>query len=685
MNTVARVLAILAGTATLSLAAAAETHVEQAAAAPVHLDLDVDLDPASRRLHASAQFATPGESSFSLHRSLTVLAASVDGRPVDIAPVPGNGEIRTWRVSAPRGAVLRIDYGGTLPALDRTLDHRGVMRIAGPMSSTEGSFLHSESAWYPRPAARFSYRVKLSLPGDQRGIVPGRLAAEVLPANARGKYESVFEFEHPAEGIDLMAGPYTVHERIVQRDGARPLRLRAYFYAALESLAESYLEDSLRYIELYSRAIGAYPFGEFSVVASPLPIGFGMPTLTYIGADVLKLPFIRATSLGHEVLHNWWGNGVYVDYAKGNWSEGLTTFMADYFYKERQSPVAAQGMRLAWLRDFAAVPAGAHQPLSAFRSRTHGAEAAVGYGKAAMVFFMLRDVIGEEAFGRGIRLFWQHYRFNVASWDDLRVEFERAADRSLVAFFEQWVQRAGGPALGLTEARARTGSGTTELALTLTQPAPAYALEVPVELVAGHSTETRRIEVNRERYAATLVVDVVPEGIRLDPEFRLWRRLEKAALPPILRQWIIAKAPRLLVVSDSPDVQRAARSLAKRFFEVPARTAPLADVLRGTEPSLMVGLQADIDRALMALGLPPRPAIIEVRGSAQVWTIARGGSSSAPMAVVSARDAESIMMIVRPLPHYGGQSYLAFEGSRMIERGIWPAQARLVPVTQSPR
>jgi aminopeptidase N len=84
-----------------------------------------------------------------------------------------------------------------------------------------------------------------------------------------------------------------------------------------------------------AEAIGAYPFSGFSVVASPLPTGFGMPTLTYLGAEVLKLPFIRATSLGHEILHNWWGNGVLVDYASGNWAEGLTTFMADYAYKER--------------------------------------------------------------------------------------------------------------------------------------------------------------------------------------------------------------------------------------------------------------------------------------------------------------------------------------------------------------
>ena len=83
-----------------------------------------------------------------------------------------------------------------------------------------------------------------------------------------------------------------------------------------------------------------------------------MPTLTYLGIDVLRLPFIRATSLGHEVLHNWWGNGVYPDWQSGNWSEGLTTFLADYAYKEEESEAAAREMRIGWLRDYAAVPPG---------------------------------------------------------------------------------------------------------------------------------------------------------------------------------------------------------------------------------------------------------------------------------------------------------------------------------------
>lgn len=50
----------------------------------------------------------------------------------------------------------------------------------------------------------------------------------------------------------------------------------------------------------------------------------------------MRLPFIPYTSLPHEILHNWWGNRVWVDYEKGNWSEGLTAYLADHWMKERR-------------------------------------------------------------------------------------------------------------------------------------------------------------------------------------------------------------------------------------------------------------------------------------------------------------------------------------------------------------
>jgi hypothetical protein len=87
-------------------------------------------------------------------------------------------------------------------------------------------------------------------------------------------------------------------------------------------------------------------------------------------------------------------------------------------------------------------------------------------------------------------------------------------------------------------------------------------------------------------------------------------------------------------------------------------------------------LHADIDAWLAREGMASRPAMLAAtRGSAQVWTTrAEDGHI---VVLVSAQDAPSLTALARPLPHYGRESYLVFQGARMIERGAWPAQPQV--------
>ncbi len=385
---------------------------------------------------------------------------------------------------------------------------------------------------------------------------------------------------------------------------------------------------------------------------------------------MLRLPFIRATSLGHEVLHDWWGNGVYPDYARGNWSEGLTTFMADYAFKEREGDAAARAMRLEWLRDFAALPAGQDQPLAQFTSRTHGASQIVGYNKSAMLFLMLRDRIGAEAFDRALRAFWREHRFRVAGWSDLRAAFEAASSESLAPFFAQWLTRSGAPALRIEKAStAQTAEGWRS-EVTLAQTAPAYQLRVPLVFRTPRGDETRVVTLNAERQTFPVMLDLEPTAVLLDPDFRVFRRLAPEEAPPILRQVMLDGATSTVIVSDG-DAEAPARELAARLQENAPRfvasTGPLP-----TGPVIALGLAADIERWLVRNGLSPRPQAVSAKGTAQVWTQPR--ERAGPVVLVSAQDAASLAALLRPLPHYGRQSWITFDGAKALERGVWPSQ-----------
>lgn len=650
--------------------------------------LDLTLEPATRQLEAVAVIQPlQRDLRFVLHESLVIRSAEAAGKPLKFAVTGRRDDVQQWQIQLPdTNNAVRISYGGQLKPLQNERDHRSVLRAMPPMAAAEGSFLPASSAWYPQVSPMFSFRVNLNLPADQRALVPGRLLAESLPQGQQGRYRASFEFAQLTDGIDLLAGPWRIKEKLLPSDaktGTPALRLRTYFPAKLDAepgLAEAYLEDSRRYIERYSQEIGAYPYSEFSIVASPLPTGFGMPTLTYIGADVLRLPFIRASSLGHEILHNWWGNGVYVNYQQGNWSEGLTTFMADYAFKESAANDGGRDMRLGWLRDFAALSNEAQQPLRAFRSRTHSASAAVGYGKAAMFFVMLRDQIGEKAFRQGIRDFWAKNQFRVATWSDLQSAFAAASGQDLKAFFAGWLDAVGAPKLVVPEAQLRAAGNRYQLDLVIKQQGSPRILRLPIELAAGNKREMRWISVTPTGEKVSFDLDFRPQQLRIDPDIRLWRQLAAEEMPPILRQWIGAPTPRLLVAA-SGDAAEAASTLAQRFLEAKPQSLSrqsLANSLASGGPIMIIGTHAEVAASLAAAGLPARPAELSSRGTAQVWTLLR--SSGAPVAVVSADDAKALQALVRPLPHYGGQSWLVFTGTKSVDRGIWPVSGVAVAI-----
>jgi aminopeptidase N len=564
-----------------------------ALAAP-HLELDVRLDPASRHFEVTAKLSDEqGIAGFNLSPEFNITALAADGKRLSPAGSERHG--RRW-LSVPRGTrQITLSYRAELQPL-APLDHRQVMHLRAPTASPDGSFLPARAGWYPDPGALSSYRLALALPAGQKGLVPGELLKEV---DGKDGYRAEFDFPHPSDGIDLTAGPYTVAARNLKLASGRTIRIRTWFHAELAPLAPGYLDDSARYIDRYSTLIGDYPFAMFSVVSSPTPTGFGMPSLTYLGRDVLKLPFIRATSLGHEVLHNWWGNGVYPDWSRGNWSEGLTTFLADYAYKEDEGADAARDMRLGWLRDLAAVPPGDDGALKDFTSRHHGISSIVGYNKAAMVFLMLRDRIGTAAFERGLRLLWQSKRFQTASWADLEAAFTTASGQPLADFFKQWVEHPG-----------------------------------------------------------------TPKHLEPDPEYRIWRRIDPALLPAILREVFIA--PKAVVLVIDAELRAAAEGLATRLLD--DKSALAIQDRAGGVPTLVIGLPTSIDAWLVSKKLPPRPLAAKQRGTAHVW--AGRDLQGIPYVVISASDAAAVTALARPLPHYGKQGWLVFDGAKVLEKGV---------------
>jgi len=247
---------------------------------------------------------------------------------------------------------------------------------------------------------------------------------------------TIFEAQPLIARAPLIIGKFEMAER-----KANGITLRTFFSKQNARLADSYLDASGEAIASLSDRIGPYPYEAFSVVESPLPVGIGYPGFTLISGRILPMPFMRGRSLWHEIAHVWWGNGVFVNYDRGNWAEGFAAFFADYALAK----AAGKGRehRYDWLLEYDALPDSADYPLRRFVTKSHGQSQAIGYGKAAMVLVMLRREIGEDSFDSGVKRFWRENKFKIASWAEIEAAFQAETSLPLGPFFQRWLDEPG--------------------------------------------------------------------------------------------------------------------------------------------------------------------------------------------------------------------------------------------------
>jgi aminopeptidase N len=633
-----RILTLLA-VATLPLA----LHASAAAPPTTRYTLRVKLDPPSHAITVDGTVLTPGSKAKDIHRTQTI-----------DHPIAKEGE----------------DYA------------RGFAETEGTIQA-DGVFLSGTSKWYPPPAAGtlVTFSLDVTVPAGWDAMSQGRRTVHDRSTSAT---HAVFVSDEPQEEIWLVAGPWI--EAMRSTDGIEALAL---LRDRDDALAAKYLDATGPYLQMYGKLLGPYPYGKFALVENFWETGYGMPSFTLLGGKVLRLPFILTSSYPHEILHNWWGNGVFVASGSGNWSEGLTAYLADHLFADQKGGGAAYRQEtLQKYADFAA--GGKDFPLSQFKERHSPATEAVGYGKALMLFHMLRRELGDEAFVKGLRGLFAERKFQRASFDDVRRALEAASGRDLSASFTPWVERVGAPGLRVSGVKATAGdAGSWRLTGTIeqTQSAPAYALAVPVAVTTeGRDAATQAVvRATGKTTPFELLVPARPLRLDVDPEFDLFRMLDVEEAPPALSGAFGAeRCTMVLPESAGPELLAAYRALAAEWNT--GRSSPMTivgdDALKALPKDgsiWIVGFDnrfvADAADALAPYGARPAPDAAHAR-----VLVARRRTGQAPViAFLAADHAAQVAGLARKLPHYHKYSYLAFDGDEPVnvDKGRWP-------VTRSP-
>lgn len=555
----------------------------------------------------------------------------------------------------------------------------------------EGVFLSPETHWYPdRPDEYASFSIKIVTPAGFESLTEGRLLAR---RNGAETVESVWDVGYPSKGLYLVAGNYIVKE--IDSEG---VKIMGFFFPSEQDLLDDYIQASARYVAMYNKLIGPYPFSKFAVVENFFPTGYGMPSYTLLGKRVLRLPFIIHTSLGHEVAHNWWGNGVYVDYDGGNWCEGLTVYFADYRYKEAISDSAAADYRRTINTDYTTYVNESNDfPLREFEERTTPASRTIGYGKSAMVFHMLKRMVGEEIFYRALRRFYEDYRFKEASWDDIRRTFEQVSGRDLAAYFDQWVNGKGAPLLILENAEMRReynsyyiyGGLSQEYIYRMLADEPFYQLIVPIRIEGEDTVCVADVHLVAPKQYIDFMVDFEPKSLSVDPGHDVFRRLAPLEIPPTISA-VLGDEGAVIALPSLAD--EAKRNAFADLSEQLSRTGQ-ASVLQDTmvtaghlEQGAVIILGGPAENAVhRLLELPSTVMMGADRFSVGGEEYADTGHSafvafrnpmnvSASICVVVGNSAESIQQSGYKIIHYGKYSYVTFDSGNRLKAGVFPVE-----------
>jgi hypothetical protein len=510
-------------------------------------DLEIRLEPEQQRLGARGKVTLRNDSAhpqkivaLQISSSLNWRSIRVDGKAVQFVSQPYISDIdHTGALSEaivtlpaeikPRDSVeLEIGYEGVIPldatrltrvgVPDEIAKHSSWDQISPSFTAVRGA---GYVAWYPitTESADFSegnslfevadrwkareagseFKVVLSLPGGTVDATPTLLCgAEARGSHAEAGKDRGIRVECGWSPLGTVTPTFAMGD--YNQDQSKP-PLHLFSLPGHEAGAATYsnaLEPAMKFVTgWFGQPTAPVAIADFAD-SNSAPFESGTLLMASMAAEDSKL---AGTNLVHELVHSALPSSRPWVY------EGLAHFAEAMYRQEQGGRQAATDLlglhRAAFLdseKEVATAPQkNVGQPLASTFDETYYRS------KAAYVWWMLRDMVGDEALKQAIR----KYRGEDDNLKDPKyVErlIESAAKRDLGWFFDDWVyQDRGLPDFHVQSVHPwKTEKGAQIVTVTLENLGNAGA-EVPFTIVFEGGEITKRIEVRAKGTATTRV------------------------------------------------------------------------------------------------------------------------------------------------------------------------------------
>jgi aminopeptidase N len=297
-------------------------------------------------------------------------------------------------------------------------------------------------------------------------------------------------------------------------------------------------------LAFFSQTVAPYPYEKLALIIGATRFG-GMENSSAIvfpntlfedrGNDNLSqhfgIPRRIEDVVAHEIAHQWFGDSVTESTWADLWlSEGFATYFAGLFIEKHESEEAfREYMRAAATRYFnyerqhnAPIHDTETQDLMRLLNPNN-------YEKGAWVLQMLRKRIGDEAFFKGLRGYYNAHREANATTEDLRDALEKSSGKNLKEFFARWVYGAGHPRYQLEwgSMERRAGASLT-VDLKQLQDGEAFLDPVPIEFTVNGQKKLETIYPRGKLTRVSIRLNANPTSVEIDPDGTLLKEVVAA-------------------------------------------------------------------------------------------------------------------------------------------------------------
>ncbi len=492
--------------------------------------------------------------------------------------------------------------------------------------------------WFPswdEPDDRATSELLATVERPLEAIGNGRLVEVIDRPDGRRTFHWSMEQPHLTYLVSVVIGEWSRTE-----DSWHGVPLAAYVPRALAERAPRSFAHTVDMMDFLSRSTGVpYPYPKYSQAAVYGFMWDGMENIsaTTVSADTLRdgpatLDSTSDELVLHELAHQWFGDYVSCRGWEHAWlNEGMATYF-EALYHKYQGDAAAQGATVAH-GGAGAAPGAAPAPgttagddemawkldLSRASYLQEDAEKyrrplvtryfvdpgrmfdVHTYDKGALVLHMLHDMVGDDAWRRGIHLYLTRYALGTVTSADLEAVFEEVSGVNLRPLFDQFVYGAGYPELKASwDYQQDRGLVRLELRQTQQLDGATGLFSFPVELaLIGEDgrVEMRRVNMRaapqQQLYVAAarrpLTVVFDPRGVLLktldfDKPTAEWIAQLQAPLP--LAAHLAAARTLAGHGSDPATIQALGQALLHHRHRGAREVAAAALAAIGTDPAL---------------------------------------------------------------------------------------------------